>query len=76
MTIKKPMKVQAAAAAAPVPGGAAIADRLRLDIPDSNANAGMTKATKIATIAGFVALVVLGVLAVLLYTHWDSLKDF
>lgn len=76
MTIKKPMKVVAPAAApsAPATGGAAIASRLRLDTPDPNANALADTPTKVAAIVGFVALIIAGILMFMLYQHWDFLR--
>ena len=72
MTIKKPMKT-AAAAPAQV-GGATIAGRLKLDAYDGPAQAAPAgKATTAAVIAGFVALVVAGVLTYVLWQHWEFL---
>ena len=72
MTIKKPMKT-AAAAPAQV-GGATIASRLQLDTSDAaKAPASGGKASTVALVAGFLALVVAGILTYVLYQHWDFL---
>lgn len=78
MTIKKPMKVQKAAApeGAPAGGSAVLADRFKLDLQDPNAkraSAGGVAAT-IAAVAGFVALAVAGILTFVIYQHWEALK--
>ena len=80
MTIKKPLSKPAAAApeadSSPAAGGAAIADRFKLDLQDpaagkrSSGGAGAT----IAALAGFAALVVAGVLTFVIYQHWEFLK--
>ena len=80
MTIKKPMKAAAPAApaeptAAPVAGGATIADRFKLDVTDPAAKkpaAGGLSAT-LAVVAGFVALGVAGILTYILWQHWEFL---
>ena len=77
MTIKKPMKAPAAAETpvAPAPGGATIADRFKLDMPDPNAKKAATGAgTTIAVIAGFLALAVAGILTFVIYQHWEFLQ--
>ena len=77
MTIKKPMKTvaQPAAAVAPAAGGATIADRFKLDMPDpAKVKKPAGKGALIAAIAGFVALAVTGVLTFVLYQHWEFLK--
>lgn len=87
MTIKKTVSLKrpgskgsakapaADGSAAPSGGGAAIADRLKLDVPDKAASAKTTSTgTKIAVIAALVALVVAGILAFTLYDHWEFLK--
>lgn len=88
MTIKKikPIKpasapaaaAPAAAPAAPTAGGATIADRFKLDVPEASAKKGGggtvgKKAATIALIVGLVALTVAGVLTFVLYQHWDYL---
>ena len=77
MTIKKPMKAPVAAepAAASAAGGATIADRFKLDMPDEGAKklaAGGMSAT-IAVTAGLVALAVVGILTYILWQHWEFL---
>lgn len=62
MTIKKPA------------GGAAIADRFKLDTPDPKANSAVGKATTAAVIAGTVALIIAGILTFVLYQHWEFLR--
>lgn len=76
MTIKKPMKVMkpAGAPAASPSGGATIADRFKLDMPDPDAQKPVAgKATTCAVVAGFLALVVAGVLTYVLWQHWEFL---
>jgi len=78
MTIKKPMKAPATAEApaAPAAGGATIADRFKLDMPDPNAQKASTgKGTLFAVIAGFLALAVAGVLTFVIYQHWEFLQS-
>ena len=74
MTIKKPTQVQEPAPAAPT-GGATIADRFKLDVPDPNA--GKAKGSKMAAVTLVVALVALalaGILTFVLYQHWEFRK--
>ncbi len=73
MKIKKPMS-------APAPqgtGGAAIADRFKLDaVASGAAYKGPTtgKAAAIsALVAGLIALVIAGTLTFIIYQHWDYL---
>jgi len=76
MTIKKPMRAPktAGASAAPAVGGATIADRFKLDMPDAEAQKPAAgKATTVAVIAGFVALAVAGILTYILWQHWEFL---
>ena len=81
MTIKKPMKAPASSAAAPTeattpgPGGATIADRFKLDMPDPNAAKASASGpfTTAALIAGLVALGVSGILTYMLWQHWEFL---
>lgn len=77
MTIKKTKPASAPAPAAPAAGGATIADRFKLDVPDASAKKGggsvSKKSTMIALAAGLAALAVAGVLAFVLYQHWDFL---
>ena len=88
MTIKKPVKkstvTQAAAPAADgatgaapaAAGGATIANRFKLDAPDPAAvkkAAAASAGTKYAVIAGFLALIVAGILAYTLWQHWEYL---
>lgn len=78
MTIKKPMKAAPAAVESPVapaPGGATIADRFKLDMPDPNAKkASAGKGTLFAVVAGFLALAVAGILTFVIYQHWEFLQ--
>lgn len=77
MTIKKPMKAAepAETAAAPVAGGATIADRFKLDLQDPSAKKAKTGVgTLVAVIAGFAALAVAGILAFVIYQHWEFLQ--
>ncbi len=75
MTIKKPMKEAAETPAAPVTGGATIADRFKLDMPDPNAQkAAAGKGTTFAVVAGLLALAVVGVLTFVIYQHWEFLQ--
>ena len=74
MKIKKP--INTASSAMPVSGGAAIANRLRLDIPSgpSAKNGTISKSAALcALIAGGISLVLAIVLVLVLYTHWDLL---
>ncbi len=63
-----------ATAAAPASGAATIADRFKLDAPPPVKAAGSGTGTKVAVIAGLIALVVAGVLTYTLYAHWEFLK--
>jgi len=77
MTIKKPIKATESAEAqmAQVPGGATIADRFKLDMPDPNAKKAQAgKGAMFAVIAGFLALAVAGILTFVLYQHWEYLQ--
>ena len=83
MTIKKTLKVKptgspAAAsepAAIPPTGGATIADRFKLDLSDpgakKQASGGTAAACTVA--AGLAALAAAGILAYLLWQHWEFL---
>jgi len=81
MTIKK-LKIapkptasaEPAADGAPA-GGAAIADRFKLDLqdPSEKKSSGGVAAT-IAAVAGFIALGVAGILTFIIYQHWEFLK--
>ena len=80
MTIKKlktvPLKpVDPAADSAPA-GGAAIADRFKLDLQDPSQKKASSDgvAGTIAAVAGFVALGVAGILTFIIYQHWEFLK--
>lgn len=60
----------------PSSGGAAIADRFRLDAtPGPSAKNGTIsrKAAQAALIAGFVCLALAGILTYMLYDHWSYL---
>jgi len=76
MTIKKTVKSapEMVSVGVPAPGGATIADRFKLDMPDPSAkkSSGGPAATA-AAIVGFVALGAVGVLTYLLYQHWEYL---
>ena len=80
MKIKKPLSKPAAEApeegSAPVAGNAAIADRFKLDLQDPSAKKGSSGgvAATIAAVAGFIALIVAGVLTFVIYQHWEFLK--
>lgn len=80
MTIKKPVSKPAAdapeALSSPAVGNATIADRFKLDLQDPAANKGSSGgvAATIAAIAGFIALVVSGVLTFVIYQHWEFLQ--
>jgi hypothetical protein len=76
MTLKK---TAAAAEAEPMSavseGGAIIADRFKLDVPDPSAN--RQKGGKLAAVTLVVALAamaVAGVLTFIMYQHWEFLK--
>ena len=76
MTIKKPMKAPAPAsdAAAPVAGGATIADRFKLDMTEpAKKPAAGGPASTIAAVAGLLALAVAGILTYILWQHWEFL---
>ena len=76
MTIKKPMKATADSNIPEIPpatGGATIADRFKLDVPDAKANPAAGAATTAAAVAGLVALAIAGVLTYMLWQHWDYL---
>ena len=76
MTIKKPMKAPAPAsdAAAPAAGGATIADRFKLDMTEpAKKPAAGGPASTIAAVAGLLALAVAGILAYILWQHWEFL---
>ncbi len=63
-------------APAGAPGGAAIADRFRLDVPAgaSAKNGTISKtAALVALIAGGISLAVAGALTYMLYDHWEFL---
>ena len=66
----------APATVAPPTGGATIADRFKLDLQDPSAKKGSGggKAATVAAIAGFIALIVAGVLTFIIYQHWEFLK--
>ena len=64
MTIKKPAKE----------GGAAIADRFRLDAPAEAPKPAGGKSLTVAFGAALVALGVVALLTYMLYQHWDFLK--
>ena len=78
MTIKKPTNVGADAAETPTvatTGGATIADRFKLDMPDPNARkAPAGKGALFAVVAGLLALGAAGVLTFVLYQHWTFLQ--
>ena len=80
MTIKKPLSKPAAETAEASPssatGGAAIADRFKLDVQDSAAKRGSSGgvAATVAAVVGFVALIVAGVLTFVIYQHWEFLQ--
>ena len=80
MTIKKPLSKPAAdaseAVTAPAAGGAAIADRFKLDLQDANAKKGASGGVSamIAGVFALVALAVAGLLTYKLYAHWEFLK--
>ena len=77
MTIKKTVKPQEAAEPAPAAGGATIADRFKLDMPDSAAKKSASpagKGTIVAIVAAVAALAATGILTFILYQHWEFLK--
>jgi len=60
---------------APATGGATIADRFKLDMPDPDAQKPAAgKATLFAVIAGLAALAVAGILTFVIYQHWEFLQ--
>ena len=74
MTLKKTTQTQEPLAAAPT-GGATIADRFKLDMPDPNA--AKPKSGKMAAVTLVVALVALataGILTFVLHQHGEFLK--
>ena len=85
MTIKKPVSkmtaVKPAAAAAgttegsPAAGGATIADRFKLTPTEPIPQGALVnkKASMYALIAGLLALAAAGILAYILYQHWEFL---
>ena len=76
MTIKKTSKaVENVEPAAPAAGGATIADRFKLDMPDPNAKKASGVGTTIAVVAGLLALAVAGVLTFIIYQHWQYLAN-
>ena len=72
MTIKKPMRPKNAAPGpnAGMPGGATIADRFKLDAPVQKQ---APKGTTAVFICALIALGVAGVLAYMLWKHWEFL---
>lgn len=85
MTIKKLKTVKAAkpdtgaaadaAAPAAPTGGATIADRFKLDVPDQKKGPTVSKkAAAVALTGGLLALAAAGALAFMLYRHWEFLK--
>jgi len=55
-------------------GGATIADRFKLDVPDPNAKKGVGKTSAtVALVVGVAALAAVGTLTFILYQHWDFL---
>lgn len=74
MTIKKPMKVKPMGAGAPASaGGAAIADRFKLDMTAQPAQPTNDKGTTVAGAFGLIALAVVGILTYILWKHWEFL---
>ncbi len=72
----KPLESSEPVADAAPAGGAAIADRFKLDLQDpaeKKSSSGGVAAT-IAAVAGFVALGVAGILTFIIYQHWEFLK--
>jgi len=53
--------------------GATIADRFKLDLNEASAKPQTSKATTAAVIAGLLALAVSGILAYMLWQHWEYL---
>lgn len=75
MTIKKQTNV-AENSVSTAPGGAAIADRLRLDVPDPNAKKSSGGASTSAVVVGLLGLAVAGFLTYMLWQHWDFLMKY
>ena len=76
MTIKKPTpSAPAEPTMAPATGGATIADRFKLDMPDPNARKASGAGTTMAVVAGLLALAVAGVLTFIIYQHWQYLAN-
>ena len=76
MKIKKP-KISTPAGGEAASGGAAIADRFRLDpvsVPANNSGTVNRKAATAALVFGLVALVLTIVLTVTIYKHWEFLR--
>ena len=57
----------------PAMGGATIADRFKLDAPDTKAKPSSGPASTVAAVAGLVALAVVGILTYMLWQHWEYL---
>ena len=77
MTIKKPITApqQDVPTGATTVGGAAIADRFKLDLQDPNVGKSSGGVgTTIVLVAGLIALAVAGVLTFVIYQHWEFLK--
>ena len=72
MTIKKTVKATRPSVAAPS-GNGAVADRFRLDAPDPSAKPAAGAATTVALFAGVIAMIVVSILTVVLYKHWEFL---
>ncbi len=76
MKIKKPITVKAQGGGAAAPGGAAIADRFRLDAAPAKKGATVNaKAAAFAFSAGALSLALLGLLVYMMYTHVEYLKN-
>lgn len=76
MKIKKPMTVKPAGGDGAPTGGATIADRFRLDVPEKKKGGGAAVNSTAAACAFSAALLALALLAGLvgmLYTHYDYL---
>ena len=56
-----------------VQGGAAIADRLKLNLDPNAKKASAGKGTTVAAVVGLIALAVAGVLTFIMYQHWQFL---
>jgi hypothetical protein len=75
MTIKKTVKKTSASTVAG-PGGATIADRFRLDLPEESVKKSPTGAgTKLTFFVGLISLALAGAVTVMLYMHWEFLKN-